>query len=249
MTEPSLPSSIFKLQGTVKNYDWGSREWLPAFLGRKNTSRIPWAELWLEVDPSGLNYEKLPFLFKVLATEKPLSIQVHPNLKQAKDGFERENREGIPIDAPNRNYRDSNNKNEILCALSPFVALCGFREQWEISALMEIISIIPTEGNLNIGRLVSSLKEENPYKTFLTELYRLETEVINALTFSIKSNLDLLKSDFPEYKSAWELCVYLSNLYPEDPGVFAPLFLNIVELDPGCTFLPVLFIRILKAWE
>ncbi|MCJ7616664.1 MAG: mannose-6-phosphate isomerase, class I, partial [Desulfobacterales bacterium] len=45
---------------------------------------------------------KLPYLFKVLAASKPLSIQAHPSIKQAKEGFERENRLGIPLDSPIR---------------------------------------------------------------------------------------------------------------------------------------------------
>ena len=228
-------NDVFKLQSTIKNYDWGSREWLPAFLGRKNLSRIPWAELWLRVNPSGS--DKLPLLFKVLAAEKPLSIQVHPNIEQARDGFERENRQGIPLDAPNRNYRDSNCKNEIICALSPFVAMCGFREQWEITSLIEILSVISVESDeilkSYMGRLVAVLKDDNNLQAFLNGIYSFERESIKTLALTIKSRLNLLKTDFPEYRNVWELCVYLSNLYPEDPGILAPFFLNIIELAPG----------------
>ena len=236
LTEPDFPSVITKLENTVKHYDWGSKEWLPAFLGQKNLSRIPWAELWLGVDPTESNYGKLPFLFKVLAAGKPLSVQVHPNPEQAAAGFERENKAGIPVEAPNRNYRDPNQKHEIICALGPFAALCGFREQWEISTLMEILSAIPSQEEAlktSLEKLVAAIKHENPFKTFLAELYDLESDVRKALALSIKSQLALLKNDFPEYKNAWELCVYLSTLYPEDPFFLAPLFLNIVELGPG----------------
>ena len=70
---------------------------------------------------------ELPFLFKVLAAAEPLSIQAHPNQEQARAGWARENAEGIPLDAPRRNYRDPNHKPELVCALTPFVALKGFR--------------------------------------------------------------------------------------------------------------------------
>ena len=235
--EPKADNNVIKLQSTVKNYDWGSTEWLPAFLGQKNISRIPWAELWLQVNPSGPNYGKLPLLLKILAAEKPLSIQVHPNLKQARDGFERENLEGIPLDAHNRNYRDSNKKEEIICALSPFVALCGFRRQWEIIVLMEIISKTSAESDWILkaytDRLVTALKEENNPGTFLEELYSISGEIIKTLALAIKKQMNLLKADYPEYKDVWDLCVYLSTLFPEDPGILAPLFLNIIELAPG----------------
>ena len=70
---------------------------------------------------------RLPFLFKVLAAAEPLSIQAHPTLAQAREGFARENEANIPVDAPDRNYRDDNHKPEIICALTPFWALNGFR--------------------------------------------------------------------------------------------------------------------------
>ena len=77
---------------------------------------------------------KLPFLFKVLAAGAPLSIQVHPNITQARDGFHRDNAAKIPLDAPNRNYKDDNHKPEVICALTPFWAMRGFRK---ISAILE----------------------------------------------------------------------------------------------------------------
>ncbi|MCX7014888.1 MAG: mannose-6-phosphate isomerase, class I, partial [Candidatus Sumerlaeota bacterium] len=80
---------------------------------------------------------QLPFLFKVLAAEEPLSIQAHPNLEQAREGFARENAAGIPLDAPARNYRDDNHKPELLCALTEFFALVGFRRPETIPPLFE----------------------------------------------------------------------------------------------------------------
>ena len=70
---------------------------------------------------------ELPFLLKVLAADEPLSMQAHPDAAQARDGFERENAAGIPLEAPNRNYRDPHPKPELICALTPFWALRGFR--------------------------------------------------------------------------------------------------------------------------
>ena len=71
--------------------------------------------------------ERLPFLVKLLAAETSLSIQVHPTIAQAQAGFAAEDDAGVPRDAPNRNYRDDNHKPELICALTPFEALCGFR--------------------------------------------------------------------------------------------------------------------------
>jgi len=241
-------------------------------MGRKNLSRIPWAELWMGVNPAGPSriispdgkelllselidsdpetflgketantYGKLPFLFKVEAAAKPLSIQAHPNQEQAREGFERENREGIPLDAPNRNYRDPNHKPELSCAITPLAALCGFREAKEISFLIGILSegIHPpnSEGTPKGGleSLISALEQdrENPLKAFLTALFSLDREALKKLGAIIRSRQPLLKRDFPEYRDEWDLCSYLSGLYPGDPGIIAPLYLNIVELAPG----------------
>ena len=260
------PAAFFKLQNTVKNYEWGSTEWLPTLLGRKNLSRIPWAELWMGVHPAGPSrvvlpdeegpllselidgdpevflgkeaaqvFGKLPFLLKVEAAAKPLSIQAHPNQEQARQGFARENRDGIPLDAPNRNYRDPNHKPEILCALSSFVALCGFRELREIKELVDIL-YLSSEGILQNGleSLVAALEQdENPFKAFLSALFNLNAEARRELGPFIKNSQSLLERDFPEYRDEWNLCAYFSGLYPGDNGIIAPLYLNILELAPG----------------
>jgi mannose-6-phosphate isomerase len=260
--------AVFRLRNIVKNYDWGSAEWLPALLGQKNSSRIPWAELWMGVNPAGPSsvvsgkteeplsqlidrekeallgkkisqkYGALPFLFKALAVEKPLSLQVHPDLERAQNGFEFENQTGIPKDAPNRNYHDPNRKTEVICALTTFVSLAGFRKVKETIKLIAILSnaSLGNGGETLKGGLVKlnlALKEENPERAFLVALYDLESETIWAIGLYIKSALAALKKDFPEHKDEWELCAYLSGIYPKDPAVFAPLFLNIIELESG----------------
>src|SRR4051812_3985443 len=70
---------------------------------------------------------RLPFLLKVLAAETPLSLQVHPTLSQAREGFAREEAAGVDPAAPERNYKDAFHKPEMIFALTPFEALCGFR--------------------------------------------------------------------------------------------------------------------------
>jgi mannose-6-phosphate isomerase len=161
--KPPAGYRIYKLVNQVKHYDWGSPDGIPALLGMDNNEGRPWAELWMGVHPGGPSeitdrgtrfslkdlidtdprrylggevYETfgaLPFLFKVLAAGKPLSIQAHPNREQAKRGFERENARGLPPDSPERNYRDPNHKPELVCALGPFTAMCGFRKPKEIA--------------------------------------------------------------------------------------------------------------------
>ena len=82
-------------------------------------------------------YGGLPYLMKVLAARRPLSIQVHPDARQAAAGFAREEAARIRNDAPDRIYRDPNPKPELLVALTPFHALCGFRPKPEIDAALD----------------------------------------------------------------------------------------------------------------
>jgi len=246
---------IFKLQNQVKNYEWGSTEWIPVLLGKKNVSRIPWAELWLGVHPAGpsrvIQPEKdpanengpllsevagtLPFMMKVLAAAKPLSIQVHPNREQAREGFDRENKAGLPSGSPKRNYSDPNPKSEIICALSPFAALCGFRSPEEIRAIIGIIHAITRERALreDLESLLFALKQENPLRSFLSALYKLEKETFISVAFFIKNEHYRIETEFYEYKNEWKLCTYLSKIFPGDSGIIAPLFLNLIELNPG----------------
>ena len=84
---------------------------------------------------------RLPFLLKVLAADEPLSLQAHPTQEQARAGFADEERRAIPLDAPHRNYKDASHKPELICALTPFDALCGFRRATDTLALFDALEI------------------------------------------------------------------------------------------------------------
>lgn len=76
----------------------------PAMVGGADTLRD-----WIADEPEtalGPDRTGLPFLLKVLAAAAPLSLQAHPTPEQAEEGFAREEREGIPLDDPARNYKD-----------------------------------------------------------------------------------------------------------------------------------------------
>ena len=81
-----------------------------------------------ELLPPGETEPGLPFLFKILAAEKALSIQAHPDLARAAAGFDRDEAAGIEASAAERNYRDRNHKPELICALSDFYGMAGFRQ-------------------------------------------------------------------------------------------------------------------------
>jgi mannose-6-phosphate isomerase len=88
---------------------------------------------------------RLPFLLKVLAAAQPLSLQAHPNEAQARAGFEEEDRRGIPRDAPTRSYKDTSHKPELLCAVVPVDALCGFRRISDTLRLFDDLGVREVE--------------------------------------------------------------------------------------------------------
>ncbi len=172
---------------------------------------------------------KLPFLLKVLAVERPLSIQAHPDRFQAREGYRRENAAGMPVDGPFRNYRDPQPKPELLCALTPFRALCGFREPEEIAAGLKA---------LRLGELLPaaagfiSFPGEESLRRLFGELLALAGPERTAL-------LDRLAGPAGESPGAsflppgsGALIASLREIHPGDPGVLSPLFLNLVRLEP-----------------
>lgn len=256
-------NKISFLKNPVQEYAWGSRTAIQTLLGEPVPSARPAAELWMGAHPKspsevlvdgewqsleavigsnprsilgeGVAREfsnKLPFLFKVLAADQPLSIQVHPNLEQARAGFERENSLGIPLDAPYRNYRDPNHKPEILCALTSFQGLKGFRRIPEALALMEKVSRSVLSAHLaRLGHepTASGLEE------FFSSLMRMERERQGLAVTEAAS----IAEKYVDEDRAFFWMVELNRQYPGDVGVFSPLFLNLVKLEPGgAIFLP-----------
>lgn len=175
---------------------------------------------------------RLPYLFKVLAAAKPLSIQAHPSLAQAKEGFERENRLGIPLSAHDRNYKDDNHKPECICALTSFWALNGFRKVSGIIALMEKICPPGLKRELdNLQMQPNSLGLKKFFQAMLTMDRKQQKRIIaDAITHAQK---------FKNNNRTYKWMIDLHNEYPADIGVFAPILLNLTCLKPGeAMFLP-----------
>ncbi len=169
--------------------------------------------------------EGLPFLFKVLAAAEPLSIQAHPNRRQARDGFEREEADGIPIDAFERNYRDKNHKPEIICALTQFTAMCGFRSPNEIHNWYT--TIVP---DLYKRSIAPDTEDESGWlQQFFQSVMNLPQETQTELIEALHAWAD---SNETEYKEAQLIRQFYSH-HGVNVGVQAPLFLNLVELAPG----------------
>jgi mannose-6-phosphate isomerase len=236
---------VYLLKNEFKHYDWGSSEWIPKLLGIDNAELRPWAEMWMGTHsggpsqascPGGLVPLKnltgdIPFLFKLLAAGKPLSIQAHPNLEQAVTGFGRENAAEIPPDAPHRIYKDPNHKPEILCALTPFTVMAGFRERKRIIELLDAFgcsALVPLRRDLR-----GELSDDTAYRDFLNGLFEMPQERKDELSAYIFRHIDEVKGRAPAYHKEWELIEAFHAYFPGDPSVVAPLYLNVFELAPG----------------
>jgi len=169
---------------------------------------------------------ELPYLLKVLAAAKPLSLQAHPSAVQARDGYKREDDLGIPLDSPERNYRDANHKPECICALTPFWALHGFRRIPDIITLASRLRLEMMESLLQILR-------DHPGKRGLKSFFR----SLMTLPPIQKERLAKQAADaarqISEEKDVYRWIGTLAKSYPEDIGVLSPLFLNLVLLKPG----------------
>ena len=168
---------------------------------------------------------KLPFLFKVLAAAKPLSIQAHPNKEQAGQGFARENELGIPLDAPHRNYRDDNHKPEIICALTPFWALNGFRKIEETLSLLEEARI---PGLAEIVSFLRNHPNRDGLKKFFNHLMTTDSGKQSKI---VEQAVNYAEKRTPE-EPVWTWMIKLNEEYPGDMGVLSPIFLNLIRLEP-----------------
>jgi len=168
----------------------------------------------------------LPYLFKVLAAEKPLSIQAHPDLAQARAGFERENRNGVPLDAPERMFKDDNHKPECICALEPFWALNGFRP---LPALLHRLERCARHSLVGERRALEQDPSEKSLRCFFHALLTLD-EIRRGQV--LKEVLDRTASGVEDDP----VCRWVHRLnaaFPGDIGALFPLLLNLVRLAPG----------------
>ncbi|EOE6915564.1 mannose-6-phosphate isomerase [Cronobacter turicensis] len=242
-----------KLINSVQNYAWGSKTALTELYGVANPEGLPMAELWMGAHPKSSSkiqdaqgqtralrevidadktallgapvaerFGELPFLFKVLCADQPLSIQVHPNKQASEEGFARENAAGIPLDAAERNYKDPNHKPELVFALTPFLAMNAFREFSEIVSLLQPVAGAHTA-------TAHFLAEPNADR--LRELF---AGLLNMQGEEKSRALAVLKATVASQQGEpWDTIRFIAQFYPDDSGLFSPLLLNVVKLNPG----------------
>ncbi|TKI05674.1 mannose-6-phosphate isomerase [Martelella alba] len=242
-----------KMINSVQYYAWGSKDALTQMYGIANPDNRPMAELWMGAHPKSSSritdernqeislreyiagqpeamlgaavsrrFGELPFLFKVLCANEPLSIQVHPSKAAAEAGFARENRQGIALDAANRNYKDPNHKPELVFALTPFQAMNGFRE------LSAIVSLLQPVAGAHPA-IAAFLQHPDPahLATLFGLLLSMDGEQKSLAVGILKNALD------HQHGEPWDTIRMIADVYPEDSGLFSPLLLNVITLEPG----------------
>lgn len=179
---------------------------------------------------------RLPFLFKVLAAEAALSIQVHPTRAQAEDGYAAERREGEAVEESHRNYRDDWPKPEMLCALTDFEALAGLRDAAEAADVLDRLGVEA------LGTPVDKLRSDatpDGVASLLAELLELPADAAVALVRQVVAAAERLAATDDPHAAAYEAVGRLQADHPDDIGVACSLLLRHVVLAPGeAMFMP-----------
>src|SRR5690625_3639642 len=211
---PKAPSTISSGEKTNLSLDQLIAKNPEFYLGRETTKR----------------FGRLPYLFKVLDVRKMLSIQVHPTKVEAERGFDRENAAKIPLDAPNRNYKDDNHKPEMMVALSPFYLLHGFLEkaalEKRLTKTVELATLLPTfrkEGYKGLYETIMKMPQERVNQMLSPMLNRLEP---------LYKESRLQKTD-PGFWAARALVSGMCSRENIDRGIFSIYFFNILHLKKG----------------
>jgi len=173
---------------------------------------------------------KLPFLLKVLAAAEPLSLQAHPSADQARTGFAQEEAAGIPLASGHRNYRDAWHKPELICALTEFHALCGFRDPEQTVALLSELDIPGLNRYLT---LLAGQPDAHGTRALFSSMITMPPAALVPLLDSVLAAcVDRVRAG-SEFSTEYRTALDLGERYQGDPGVLAALLLNRVTLRPG----------------
>lgn len=253
---------LLKLDNPIQDYAWGSKTALAQLQGRPPATEAE-AELWIGAHPKAPSAvmvggrrvtldrlvadrpaetlgsaadrfgPALPFLLKILAVAEPLSIQAHPSLAQAAEGFAREQEAGIAPDAPNRNYRDRNHKPELAVALEPYWMMSGFRP---FDQLVHHLEAVGVPGLRAAAVTLRQRPTEKALGSLLATALHLNDRqradlVLRVLKYAASQLRGGEHGTDAEAAARW--VERLAADYPGDAGVLSPYLLNLVHLAPG----------------
>ena len=161
---------------------------------------------------------ELPFLFKVLSVGAPLSIQAHPNKKQAEVLHRRD-----PA-----HYPDDNHKPEMAIALTNLELLYGFRPREALQPIVESVSAFKTILGENWSA-IRSAADQKFYRLLTSTLLQadstLQARACSELVLELRSRAPRTSEE------SWILRA--AELYPSDAGLFSFYLLNYFSLPAG----------------
>ncbi|MGP8306676.1 mannose-6-phosphate isomerase, class I [Vibrio sp. YIC-376] len=251
--------SFFEMNNKIQNYAWGSTSSIHELFGFSNETNEPQAEVWMGTHPNGCSevrveqnslplsdlikqnqsaylssqtaekFGDLPFLFKILAAESALSIQVHPSKQDAEVGYEKEQNAGVPLDASHRNYKDPNHKPELVYALTSYQAMNGFRPYSEIIEAFSQCDIAELHAPLDTFKCETNSKG---LRDFFVHILTMEGETKERALEQLVTHASRQSAQSSNF-AVYDLIVELSAQYPGDVGLFAPLLLNVITLKSG----------------
>ncbi len=242
----------------VQHSAWGSIDAIPSLLGTPVDGR-PHAELWMgahERGPATLErdgvtrtldeviaanpvaelgstvagrYGALPYLFKVLAAQRPLSLQMHPNPEQARAGYAAEDAAQVPVDAFHRSFRDRNHKPEMICAVTRFEGLCGFRDPKVTRSLLDRFALD------ELDPVSEALRRPDPERALRAALAWTVTqpEAEAAELAHLVAGRAAEITDPGPFVDEIRWAGLIGDYYPGDLGIVTALLLNYVDLAPG----------------
>ena len=228
------------------HYDWGDVHALHDFCGTPADDK-PLAEIWYGTHrggPSrledgtlledvvaprsiGAHVDGFPYLAKLIAPAKPLSIQVHPSIEEAEAGFDRENELGIPLDAPNRVFVDRNHKPEMLLALTPWRTLVGFAPELELIRFNEEVA---TPLSLHIASLIREQGLERPAASALRDGLKPPIEYVEEYARRCTA---LASHSDPAIAKRASMLEFVHSFFPRQSSLLVAALMNILDLEPG----------------
>ncbi|WP_159448465.1 mannose-6-phosphate isomerase, class I [Demequina sp. NBRC 110052] len=217
--------------GPVAEAWWGAHPAAPAVATARDGASLPLDAL-IAKDPVGAlgadvaeRFDgRLPYLLKVLAIAKPLSLQVHPSEDQARRGFDEDERLGLPIDDPARTYRDPNHKPEMILAVTPMTVLSGFRP---VAELVADLALMDADGARVLeGVLGDADDEADAISEYIDACLRgiVTMPVLTSLKAAVAAGRG---------SDAMHAAANALDAHPGDPGALVVLAMNVVTLEPG----------------
>jgi mannose-6-phosphate isomerase len=228
---------VFRIEPAVQRYAWGHPGQIPELLGFASDGG-PYAEAWwgahaaapslalgegldalIAREPLAMlgeaaaeRWGELPYLLKVLAIAKPVSIQVHPTLDQAREIRSAYQAEQCPL-------ADDGHKPEMVVALTPMRLQVGLRPAAELATdLRELgtehalfLAAIAEAGDL--ASYVEAALADDEARTLLEPLTVAAREGRGSVSL--------------------HAAAHALEAHPGDTGALVSLALNVIDLEPG----------------